>query len=80
MKKALNDFIKVTIPYDEFALFMEMKNHFSKNHLCSFIEKTHQNYVVFTSPTIRSIKRREISDLWIIVSIRPSTGYDFWKN
>lgn len=67
MKAELNKLI-AGMRINEVNLFRAMHNVFKANHKCTFIEETHQNYVLFDSPSFstKTLIRREISDLWII--------------
>jgi len=67
MKLELNKFILNKSTYNEIDLFREMNRYLSRKYKSIFINETHQHYVEFMSPSTKcKIKRKEISDLWII--------------
>jgi hypothetical protein len=66
MKKELNAYIASHKSFGEIELFREMQDVLKKKYKCILIEETHQNYVSYTSPSVSSLVKKEISDLWII--------------
>lgn len=66
MKLELNKYIKHKPDCGEIELFREVHNYLSRKHICIFIDETHQQYVRFTSPTTNCVKKKELSDLWVI--------------
>lgn len=66
MKLELNNYIRLNPHFDEVDLFQEVANYLSRSYRCVFIDETHQQYVRFNSSILGCVKRREISDLWII--------------
>jgi hypothetical protein len=66
LKKELNLYKQLNSKVGEIALFREMQRILSEKYKCTFISETHQQYVNFKSPTTSCLKRRELSDLWLI--------------
>jgi len=68
MKKEINQFFKLHPKCNEVDLFRHTSKYLSKKYKTTFIEESHQCYIEFspTNPKCK-IKKKEISDLWIIV-------------